>query len=628
MTEPAPTGEWPVPVDRAPVELLSIPGYEIIEELGRAGMGVVYKARHMALKRLVALKLIRDGALASPEAVARFRTEAEAAARLRHPNVVQIYEIGEHQGRPYFAMEFVAGGSLDKRILGRPQTPSRAAKLIRALALAVQDAHAHNVVHRDLKPANILLQKTDSDGLDDESSQAGDTITANLSSFTPKVGDFGLAKLLDNEGTALTQHGAILGTASYMAPEQAAGTSGGIGPEVDVYGLGAILYELLTGRPPFRGHSFTQTIEQVLHDEPLPPRRINATVPVDLETVCLKCLEKDPARRYATAGQLVDELSRFLSGQPVAAVPLHAAERLARWAARDGYHIIGEIGRGARSTVYHALSGSLKQPVALKVFAAGTCSQGEWDARLRQGADIWAALAHPQIVPVQRGGWWDGAAYLAMEYVPHGSLAARLAAVGRGKVAIEAALRLVGHLTEIVCYLHRQGVVHGNLKPTNVLFAADGIPRLGDIHLTGTFFLSRHPELEDDPSAIGYIAPEQFQDRSASPRLNTDVYGLGLILYELLTGRPAFRSDTTAETMQQVLASDPVPPSQLNPDVSPHLEMFCLRCLRKDQWRRYHRAYDVLTRLRYFQENLNEPSMMDNYRKDAAAKRGDAPCAE
>ncbi len=449
MSEQPATTYWPAPTGSGPADWPTVPGYELLEELGRGGMGVVFKARQLSLKRLVALKMIRDGALAGPQERARFRIEAEAAARMRHPNVVQIYEVGEHAGRPYFAMELVEGGSLDKHLAGRPQSARLAAELVRTLALALQHAHEQKIVHRDLKPANVLLSVVSgplsvAKG-NDESPDNGQRTTDN--ELTPKITDFGLAKRLDSESTAWTQDGAVVGTASYMAPEQAAGRVREIGPAVDVYALGGILYEMLTGRPPFQGDSWEQTVQQVLHDEPVPPVRLRSDVPGDLGTVCLKCLEKEPGQRYASARELADDLGLFLDGQPVAAVPLGAMERLSRLAKKDGYQILGEVGRGPRSTVYQARYDPLKQPVALKVFSAGICTREEWESRLRRGAELWAALAHPHIVQVHRIAWWDDAPCLALEFVPHGSLADKLAG---HPYSVRQTLRLVAQLAEVV----------------------------------------------------------------------------------------------------------------------------------------------------------------------------------
>jgi serine/threonine protein kinase len=606
------TADSPEPAGTGPAEWPAIPGYEVLAELGRGGMGVVYRAFQVSLKRLVALKLIRDSALASPQQRARFRIEAEAVARMRHPNIVAIYDVGEHQGRPYFAMELVEGPSLDKHLSGRPQPARQAAELLRTLALAVEHAHAQSIVHRDLKPANVLLQiadlKLQIDGQSTELSDQSEpsdlkSEIANLQSAIPKITDFGLAKRLDSQSTGWTQEGAVLGTAGYMAPEQAAGRIHEIGPAADVYALGAILYEALTGRPPFAADSWQQTIEHVLHDEPELPARLQPGIPSDLETICLKCLEKEPARRYASAAELADDLGRFLEGKSVVAVPLNATQRLARLAARDGYQLTGEIGRGPRSTVYGARHEALPQPVVLNVFPAGICTPEEWEVRHGRDADIWARLAHPQVVPVQRTGWWDGALYVAMEYVPHGSLAARL--TGQ-PFRVHEALKLVEQLAQIVRYLHREGIVHGNLKPSNVLFAANGIPRVSDFRRTAGLFQGPLPADGAAAAGLGYLPPEMVREPGAEPRPYTDIYGLGLILYELLTGRLPSAGATAGEALEQIKSLDPVPPSRLNSLVSPRLEAVCLRCLQKDPWRRYSRAYDLISRLQNCLDELED----------------------
>jgi hypothetical protein len=288
-----------------------VPGYDILRELGRGGMGVVYQARHLGLNRLVALKMILAGGHAGPDELARFRGEAEAVARLKHANVVQVYDVGEAGGLPYFSLEFVEGGSLDKKLAGTPLPPTEAAALVETLARAIAAAHAAGLVHRDLKPANVLLT---SDG-------------------TPKVTDFGLAKRLDTAGQ--TASGAVMGTPSYMAPEQAGGKSKETGPACDVYALGAILYECLTGRPPFKGPTPLDTIMQVVADEPVPPARLQSQTPRDLETICLKCLRKEPAKRYASAAALADDLRRFAEGRPIAARPVGRVERAAKWVRRN-----------------------------------------------------------------------------------------------------------------------------------------------------------------------------------------------------------------------------------------------------------------------------------------------------
>jgi WD40 repeat protein/tRNA A-37 threonylcarbamoyl transferase component Bud32 len=303
-------------------------GFTVLEVLGRGGMGVVYKARQTKLNRLVALKMILAGGHASEGDLARFAAEAEAIARLQHPNIVQVYEVGTHEGRPFFSLEFCAGGSLDRKLSGTPLPPLEAARLVETLARATHAAHRANVIHRDLKPANVLL----------------------LADGTPKITDFGLAKKLDAVGQ--TQSGAIMGTPSYMAPEQAGGKSKEIGPATDVYALGAILYECLTGRPPFKAATTAETLLQVLSDEPVPPSQLQSKTPKDLETICLKCLHKEVGKRYATAEALADDLGRFQRGEPIVARPVGRLERGWRWCRRNpALAVAAAVAAGALAAV-------------------------------------------------------------------------------------------------------------------------------------------------------------------------------------------------------------------------------------------------------------------------------------
>jgi serine/threonine-protein kinase len=301
------------PADSAGVrDWPQIPGYEIVGEIGRGGMGVVYKARQRGLNRWTALKMVLAGAHAGPQQVARFHTEAKAVALLQHPNIVQIYDVGEHGGLPYFSLEYVDGGTLFKKVHRQPQPPHQAAHLIEMLAEAMDYAHQHGVIHRDLKPGNVLL-----------------TIDGQ-----PKITDFGLAKLLEGDSSQ-TRTGTIVGTPSYMAPEQARGQTHEIGPRADVYALGAMLYELLTGQPPFLAATPMETMLQVTHNEPMPPSRLTPKLPPDLETICLKCLQKESHKRYASAGALAADLRRFLIGEPIVARPVGSGERAWRWCRRN-----------------------------------------------------------------------------------------------------------------------------------------------------------------------------------------------------------------------------------------------------------------------------------------------------
>lgn len=285
--------------------------YELLEEIARGGMGLVYKARQVSLNRPVALKMILAGQFASEAELKRFRTEAEAAANLQHPNIVAIHEIGEHNGQHYFSMDYVEGKNLAELTAGQPMQPLRAAGYVKTIAEAIHFAHQRGTLHRDLKPQNVLIDAAD----------------------RPRITDFGLAKQTQRE-SSLTQTGVVMGSPSYMPPEQATGRHDQVGPHSDVYSLGAILYELLTGRPPFHAESAMATMMKVVEQEPDSPRTLNPDVPADLETICLKCLEKRPDLRYPSARALAEELDCFLKGEPIQARPAGALRKTVAWSRR------------------------------------------------------------------------------------------------------------------------------------------------------------------------------------------------------------------------------------------------------------------------------------------------------
>jgi serine/threonine-protein kinase len=351
-TQPDP--DWPQTIAQPPNYLPpqvanagpEVPGYDIVGELGRGGTGVVYKARQLSLNRVVALKMVLSGVYAGEEERQRFVNESRRAAAVKHPNIVQVFDSGAHRGHLFYAMELLEGGSLAAQLGGRPQPPIRSAELVEALARAVQTAHAAGIIHRDLKPANIFLAI---DG-------------------TPKIGDFGLAKQIDH---SLTATGAVMGSPSYMAPEQASGATAAVGPGVDVYALGAVLYELLVGKPPFRGVTAIDTMDQVRSQEPVPPSRLQPTVPRDLERICLKCLSKDPRQRYASAGDVAEDLRRFVAGEPILARPPSFARRVGWWCChRDRVRDAGFF------TVCMILVVAVWAVCGLAVHAAGTVERG------------------------------------------------------------------------------------------------------------------------------------------------------------------------------------------------------------------------------------------------------------
>jgi tetratricopeptide (TPR) repeat protein len=402
-----PTPPPPEPVlalPPAPAPLPRIPGYEVISELGRGGMGVVYFARQVRLNRPCALKTILAGDHAPPEAIIRFLGEAETVARLRHPSIVQIHAIGDHDGRPYIELEYIEGGSLASRLDGTPWAPLRAAELVETVARGIHEVHLLGIVHRDLKPANILLA---ADG-------------------TPKLTDFGLAKSMYAD-SGLTRTDSILGSPSYMAPEQASGRVKEVGPAADIYALGAILYELLTGRAPFRAATLFETLEQVQSVEPVPPSRLQPGLPRDLQTIVLKCLEKDPSHRYGSPRELADDLGRYRRGESIRARPAGPIERGLKWMKRRPLEaaLLGITGLALLSLTWAIAASTYDRHLEKKNRAldAALLSVEQERTRARRSFDqaravidhfiaqIEERLDEPQLKPVRDELLADGLAY-------------------------------------------------------------------------------------------------------------------------------------------------------------------------------------------------------------------------
>lgn len=333
--------------------------YELLEEIARGGMGVVYRARQRSLDRIVAVKLLLFPKFAGPEAIGRFRVEAGAAAKLQHPNIVAIHEIGEEEDQPYFSMDYVEGVNLEQFVREQAIDPLSAGAYVKTLAEAIHYAHDQGILHRDLKPSNVLLD----------------------SSGRPRITDFGLAKVLTNDAS-LTQTGQVLGSPGYISPEQTAGKDSAVGIQADIYSLGAVLYFLMTRRPPFEGESLTEILEQVRHLEPVAPRLLVSNLPRDLETICLKCLRKETRHRYASAGELAEDLGRFLSGEPIQARPVGAAERLYSWCRRKP--ALASVGTAAVLLL-------LMLAIGGPIFAARYQSLAEDQRRLLYASELKAA---------------------------------------------------------------------------------------------------------------------------------------------------------------------------------------------------------------------------------------------
>jgi serine/threonine protein kinase len=569
----------PLPVDPAAPDLPALPGYELLGRLDEGGMGVVYRARQVNLQRIVAVKMIRGQGCRDEQLLARFRIEATAVARLDHPHIVRIHDFGEQDGQPYFAMEFVEGGSLAQKLRGNPLPLEQAVPLVEALARAIHYAHEQKIIHRDLKPANVLLKAIDH----------------------PKIADFGLAKHLDVDQT-LTPSTAVMGTASYMAPEQAEGQTGAVGPLTDVYALGAIFYETLTGKPPFKAATRELTILQVLTEEPVPPTQWRPDVPTELEAVCLKCLEKERGQRYPSAEALAEDLRRFRQGESLSIRPLSEWERQVRWGLRAGYELLEPIGCTALGIVYKARHLRLKDRiVTLKTISAQARDEPAKMARFRAEAELVARLQHPNIVHVYDFGECQGQSYFSLESLDGGDLAETCA--GTLLPASQTA-QLVETLARATHYAHQQGIIHTDLRPFNVRFTTTGVPKIAGFGLA-RLLAKRETESPLQGARRGlsnYMAPEQVEGNAEAIGPGSDVHALGAMMYEMLTGRPPFLADTVQETLHQIRTLKPASPTQIQPDLPHRLEDICLKCLRKDPGERYASAELLADELHRFVE--------------------------
>jgi serine/threonine protein kinase len=538
-------------------------GFEIQDVLTFGVRDVVYKARQVHLNRIVALKVIAAPAQVEPAARERLVHEAKTLALLDHPNIVRIYSSGEMHGRAYLAFEYVAGGSLIERFVDQPLPPFKAARLVWQLAEALHYAHQHDVLHCALKPSNILLT---ADGV-------------------PKISNFGLSILLEQPESE--RRLAFRRLPSYMAPELADGRMADVGRATDIYSLGAVLYKLLTGEPPFLVETLAETLEQVRSSPPRLPSRFQPEVPAALEAICLRCLEKEPTRRYTSADELARDLDSCLTRMQTRTDEVELL---------PGYELLEELGRGGTGIVHKARQLSLNRLVALKIFY-------ESRARFLVANQAVARLHHPNILDIYDSGERDGRLYVAEELIEGKTLDRQ---IGGKPLPPASAARLIETLARAMHHAHEHGIIHRNLKPRVVLLTALGIPKISSFDLA---LLRNEPLPEQEPpgTLVGtpaYMAPEQTLGDAAQIQPATDVYALGLILYEMLIGKPAFVGADALELLHQVQTRPAPSPRLERPSISRDLDAICLKCLAKAPRERYGTAQALAEDLRRFREGM------------------------
>ena len=558
--------------------------YEVIERIAAGGMGVVYRARQTSLNRIVALKLIRSGELATEDQKRRFRMEAEAAGRLDHPGIVPVYEAGQHDGEYFLSMALVDGRRLDEQLAAGQSDPWHVARLMEQVADAVQFAHDQGVIHRDLKPANILV---DSQGV-------------------PRITDFGLARnLLDQSRLTIT--GQILGTPAYMSPEQAQASE--VGRPADIYALGATLYSLLTGRPPFQSSDTARMLRQVIERDPVPPNQLNPAIGDDLAAICMKCLEKQPDDRYPSAAAVAADLRSYCAGLPVQARPVSPEELIRRSWTRRGYNILETLRTSRQSTTYLADGTSLNRVVRLKVFRSEAAPAGaevrSADSPARQAQDGFfhraasaAQFSHPNSVPVFEAGEHEGDFFVSSAFMEGVTLQQVIA---QAPLSPRRAASIVRQAAQAIAAAHAAGIHHGDLEPAGIVLDEADTPQILELGYSDRVLGAATPgRYQAIVSVSGYLAPEQLQEPPCVPSAEADVYALGATLYAALTGRPPFQSSSPRETRTQILQSVPVSPVELNPAVPGDLATICLSCLRKVPAQRLPSAEALVAELQRF----------------------------
>lgn len=573
----------------------SINGLETLGMIAAGGMGIVYRAWEAAKDRSVAIKTMKSGVSNSPDFLKRFRREAWAVAQLTHRGIVQLYSFGDCDGVPHYVMEFVEGGSLNDRLDGGPKDPGWSANLVEQLARTMQYVHDRGIVHRDLKPANILMATERR-----EDSRDGDEKV-----LIPKIADFGLAKRLTDPETGLTIPGTVLGTASYMSPEQATGLDE-VGKPADIYGLGAVLFELLTGRPPFRAATRDLTVEMVRNDDPPYPTDVNPSVPDDLETICLRCLEKEPTQRYLSAADLAEDLQRWSEGRPILAPPFRGPERDAKWAMRIGYEIIGFLGMTGGAALYSAVQKSIDRRVVLKL-SSGRAGSRQHDA-LKREATFLPTIDSPYVLRLLDYGERYGQPYLVLDHVEGGVLLSsmlrdpKVSGLMQKPLTPRRAAEVCLMIAVGVQNLHDHGVLHAGLHSGCVMLSREMMAKLIGFETARRLDEPIAGDFLQSPKGVPpvFIAPELLAGRADRVGRATDVYGLGAILYDLLTGRPPFIGTSIDEVRDLVLHELPIAPRQFESTVPIALEAICLRALNKDPAKRYMTIGAIALELQQF----------------------------
>ena len=581
----------------------TIPGYQIHNRIAYGGMGVVYKAMQLGLDRLVALKMVRGGRWIKDDELIRFKSEARAVAGLDHPHIVRIYDFGEFEGLPYFTMEYVEGGSLSQKLIAEPMGFRESANLIEMIARAIQLVHDRQLVHRDLKPGNILLTKD----------------------LAPKISDFGLAKRLGTD-LSVTITGTVMGTASYMAPEQARGDKH-VGPAVDIYALGAILYECLTGQPPFRDETYEKTIRRVIDEEPKRPRELLSLIPPELEAICLKCLEKDPAERYATALDVARDIRCFLNGEPLSIGLFDVVDQHTRWARKLNLDSLEMLGCTQWAFVYKARETIINRQVILKICTGQVSSTAH--GRLRRQAEAMAGLGHPNLEQLYVYGEHNGQPYLVQEFVegrnfsavmreriiepdakdlsiandPSAEVAMVRLPARKAFVPVTATLAAewIKMLARALQFMHEQGVLHSAIYPGEIRLTGDGVPKLCGFGAAQKVNAGKGAgEASASWVRPNYQPPEQIDARWTLLCAASDVYSLGAVLYELLTGHAPFFGLSIEETRAAVRKEIPIAARNLNPRIPPFLDWMCQRCLAKNPADRFGSAGEMADELDRF----------------------------